>query len=713
MPALLQGPTISEVQGSMLSAPIAISEIKAALWAIGDEKSPGPDGFGARFFKASWDVTGPELCSAVKEFFTSGRLLKQLNHTIIAPIPKVDTPTAVSQFRPISCCNVVYKVISKVMAIRLSACLGSVIDEAQNAFVEGRQMTDNIFLLQELLRRYMIKRETRKCCLNIDIAKAYDTVSWDFLRFALTHLGFPTQFVAWIMECVTTASYSVRVNKGIHGHFQGKRGLRQGDPLSALLFVICVEILSRMIRFDTASPDFNFHQFCASTRLTHLVFADDIVLFCRGDIGSVRILMDCLRRFGRYSGLRINSDKSAVFLGSVPDGRDGGEDEASPILAATGFAVGTFPFRYLGIPVGPHELLERDYAPLFARISGYLSEWAKRNLSFAGRKELITSVLQGCEGFWLSVLPVPPGIIRKLIRLCRNFLWKSPRVRWSQLCTSRDEGGIGLRDIFVWNRCFMLKHLWHIMEERDSLWIRWVHHRYLRGGPNRPHVDALTWVVHDRDSPHIRGILMVRDLVMGMDRGDLTVAELLESWCIGGKFSVGMAYDALRQRRPEVPWSREVWPKHGTPKHCFLLWIATLQRLPTYDRLHFLDVDPRCRFCHAGEETHAHLFFLCPVSLHIWSEVCAQFRLPTTLTTIESALSWLRSRARGSNCLSRARVLSLSATVYYIWHARNARIFDSNQIPADSLIRLITTHVYRLLYARFPTATVMAMGNAD
>ena len=86
------GPTISVEQCIMLISPVTIAEIKEALWDVGDDKSPGPDGFGARFFKTSWDITGPEVCSAVKEFFSSGSLLKQLNHTIIAPIPKVDAP---------------------------------------------------------------------------------------------------------------------------------------------------------------------------------------------------------------------------------------------------------------------------------------------------------------------------------------------------------------------------------------------------------------------------------------------------------------------------------------------------------------------------------------------------------------------------------------------------------------------------------------------
>ena len=164
----------------------------------------------------------------------------------------------------------------------------------------------------------MLRGRLACCFLNVDLAKAYDTVSWEFLRYALGHLGFPPKFVAWIMECVCSASYSIKINKGIHGFFPGKRGLRQGDPLSPLLFVICMELLSRLLKKETAKSAFHFHKHCESLRLTHLIFADDIVLFCRGDVGSVRVLMGCLERFKVMSGLSVNVGKSSIFLGSVP-----------------------------------------------------------------------------------------------------------------------------------------------------------------------------------------------------------------------------------------------------------------------------------------------------------------------------------------------------------------------------------------------------------
>ena len=150
----------------MLEAPVSIAEIKVALWSIGDDKSPGPDGFSAKFFKASWDITGAELCAAVKEFFTNGKLLRQFNHTIISLVPKVDDPARVEHYRPIALCNVVYKIVSKIMTLRLGKCLGSLIDPAQSAFVEGRLMSDNIFLVQELLRNYNVTRETRLLLLE-------------------------------------------------------------------------------------------------------------------------------------------------------------------------------------------------------------------------------------------------------------------------------------------------------------------------------------------------------------------------------------------------------------------------------------------------------------------------------------------------------------------------------------------------------------------
>lgn len=141
---------------------VSDAEIKEAMFDIEDSKAPGPDGFTAKFFKASWGIIGKEVCLAIQEFFNSGKLLGELNATLISLVPKIPTPNKVSDFRPIACCNVLYKCISKVITNRIKGVLGKIVNENQSAFIVGRQITDNILFAQELLRGYKCTIENKK-----------------------------------------------------------------------------------------------------------------------------------------------------------------------------------------------------------------------------------------------------------------------------------------------------------------------------------------------------------------------------------------------------------------------------------------------------------------------------------------------------------------------------------------------------------------------
>ncbi|GJT02020.1 hypothetical protein Tco_0823189 [Tanacetum coccineum] len=152
------------------------SEIKEAMFSMGDEKSPGPDGFSAAFFKQAWHIVGVDVINAIREFFTNGKLLKELNHTIIALIPKVNAPSRINDYRPISCCNVLYKCISKIIANRIKHCLTNLVSPNQSAFIPGRSIADNILLTQELMHNYHLDRGPPRCAFKVDIQKAYDTV---------------------------------------------------------------------------------------------------------------------------------------------------------------------------------------------------------------------------------------------------------------------------------------------------------------------------------------------------------------------------------------------------------------------------------------------------------------------------------------------------------------------------------------------------------
>lgn len=255
------------------------------------------------FFKNAWGTIGDAFVGAIMEFFSLGSILKQINHTVISLVPKSGHTPHVGDF---SCCNVTYKVIAKILASRLRPILGNIVDHAQAAFVEGRSMIENIHLAQELMRQYNRKRVAPRCLLKIDLTKAYDSVSWDFLRDVLEGLHFPSRFVSWVMECVTSPTYSVALNGSMHGFLKGRKAIRQGDPLFSFLFVLCIEYFSRMLRAIMNDSDFNYHPKCGPLKITNLVFADDLMLFARGDVMSVKILMDSLSNFGLVSGLRLN-----------------------------------------------------------------------------------------------------------------------------------------------------------------------------------------------------------------------------------------------------------------------------------------------------------------------------------------------------------------------------------------------------------------------
>ncbi|GJT03135.1 hypothetical protein Tco_0824304 [Tanacetum coccineum] len=253
-------------------------ETKAAMFSIGENRAPGPDGFSLAFFKKSWDIVGNDICRAIWDFFVNGKLLKEINHTFLALIPKVSTPLRVTDYRPISCCNILYKCISKILTNRIIDRIKEVISDNQSAFIPGRRISNNILIMKELMHNYHIDRGPPRCAFKVDIQKAYDTVNWVFLRNILKCFGFHMTMVKWIMACVSSASFWLSINGDIHGFFQARRGLRQGDPLSPHLFTLVMEIVN-------------------------MCFADDLFIFTKGEVDSARLIMDSLDEFQKSSGL--------------------------------------------------------------------------------------------------------------------------------------------------------------------------------------------------------------------------------------------------------------------------------------------------------------------------------------------------------------------------------------------------------------------------
>ncbi|GJW44645.1 hypothetical protein Tco_0073444 [Tanacetum coccineum] len=295
---------------------VTTQEVKQAMFSMGDDKSPGPDGYTVAFFKEAWEIVATDVTDAVREFFTNGKLLKELNHTIIALIPKIQSPLRVNDYRPISCCNVLFKCISKILANRIKHSLEYLVSPNQSAFVPGRSISNNILLTQEIMHNYHLNRGTPRCAFKVDIQKAYHTVDWEFLRRILHGFGFHARIVSWIMECVSTTSYSICINGNLHGYFKGNRGLRQGDPLSLYLFTLIMEVLTLMLhRRVLDSGIFTYHMYCSRLDLINLCFADDLFIFTYRDVvHSAGIIKEALDEFKNASGLTPSLPKSTAYF---------------------------------------------------------------------------------------------------------------------------------------------------------------------------------------------------------------------------------------------------------------------------------------------------------------------------------------------------------------------------------------------------------------
>ncbi|KAL2224793.1 UNVERIFIED_CONTAM: hypothetical protein Sindi_3034800, partial [Sesamum indicum] len=437
----------NEEAGHLISA-FTPDDVKQAVFDIAEDKAPGPDGYSSGFFKAAWPVVGQEVTKAVLEFFSTGKLLKQVNSTLLALIPKVHTPMTVGDFRPISCCNVLYKIIAKLLVQRLSVVLDKIISPCQGAFIPRRSIGDNILLAQELLTGYN---------------QAYDTVEWDFLLAVLQLFGFPQTFTRWIEECVTTAAFSIGLNGNPHGFFTGARGLRQGDPLSPYLFVLVMEVLHLgLLQLIEQDLQFSYHWKCEPAKVFQLGFADDLLLFCRADLDSLRILKRGLDRFAEWSGLRLNVQKSHVIISRSAQGW---KDQ---ILAIMGFQEGQLPMRYLGLPLLSSRLSISDCQPLLLNIDARINGWEGISLSYAGRIQIIKSVLSAMSIYWASAFILPKAIIKQIEKRFRTM----ERHFYVGI---RQEGGQGIKDIGILNRSLIAKKLCDVIRcDRTSIWVEWL-----------------------------------------------------------------------------------------------------------------------------------------------------------------------------------------------------------------------------------------------
>lgn len=266
------------------------------------------------FFQSSWEFIKADLLAAMQHYHQHCSIVKSCNASFLSLIPKKKGARGLRDYRPISLIGSIYKIIAKVLANRLKRVMGKLVSNQQNAFIKGRQITDASLIANEVLD-WQLKQGNAGLLCKLDVEKAFNHLNWSHLISILRQMGFGDRWIKWIKFNISTVKYSVLINRSPVGFFSAQRGLRQGDPLSPFLFILAMEGLSRMLNkakqlqwlkgFDIGRD--------RAVNISHLLYADDTLIFCGADREQILYLNLTLLIFEVVSGLHINMLKSVIY----------------------------------------------------------------------------------------------------------------------------------------------------------------------------------------------------------------------------------------------------------------------------------------------------------------------------------------------------------------------------------------------------------------
>ncbi|XP_019430036.1 PREDICTED: uncharacterized protein LOC109337512 [Lupinus angustifolius] len=445
---------VTQEENTMLSRIPLEDEIRDAVFAKNGEGAPGPDGFGGCFFQEFWDIVGADMCHSVNHFFTQGWILPNLNSNNLILIPKFPSADKIEDFRPIALANFQFKIITKVLADRLAKIAHKIISQHQRGFIKDRHIHDCICIASEANNLLDHKTLGGNLALKPDVKKAFDTIDWRFLMDTLKAFGFHKSFIHWIEVILNSAKLSISVNGRTVGYFSCKRGVRQGDPLSPLLLCLAEEVISRGLTKLLEKGKFRSIVGPRIATPSHVLYADDILVFCRGIKRDLLAIKKLFNDYANVSGQCLNLSKCKFFSTQANTRKIG------KLTSWLGFGVGSLPFNYLGVPVFQGKPRVIHLQPITDRIINKLAKWKGCCLLIMGRVELGQEACNSC--------------------LAQSLL-------------SNQRRGLGIRSIKLLNEAAMLKLAWE-MNSSEQEWATYYKSRLCRNKePKSSYIKSSIW----------------------------------------------------------------------------------------------------------------------------------------------------------------------------------------------------------------------------
>jgi hypothetical protein len=407
---------VNEQDNEELEKPFSELEIKDSAFSMEKNTAPGPDHIPVEFYQHCWDIIKGDLVDLFEDFHNSKLDIGRFNYGIITLLPKVKEANNIKQYRPICLLNVVYKIFTKTLMLRLDKIMGKIINRSQSGFLKDRNIMDGILALHEILHDTKIRKRDG-LILKLDFEKAYDKLNWDFLQDCLRQRGFGSKWCDWIKLVINSGTVSVKVNNSTGSYFKSGRGVRQGDPLSPFLFNIAVDTLAKMINLAQRN---NLIKGLVSEYIENgiavLQYADDTILCIQDNKEQAAYLKLLLYLYEDMSGLKINFNKSEVIMVS--------QEESKSLDFSNMFncSVGTWPIKYLGVPVAGSRIRIADWLPICEKIMKRLDGWKGSALSLGERLVLVNSCLRNLPVYAMSMFWLPNTILEKMDTAREKFL---------------------------------------------------------------------------------------------------------------------------------------------------------------------------------------------------------------------------------------------------------------------------------------------------
>ena len=439
---------LSDLEQESLEGEITYEEAAQTLKRMKNNKSPGNSGYTVEFFKFFFSRIGHFLVRSLNHGFHVGKLSVTQRQGVITCIPKEGKNNQLlSNWRPISLLNVSYKIASACLTNRVKSVLDKLVNKNQKGFLPNRYINENLSLMYDILS-YTESEQIPGMLLLVDFHKAFDSISWTFIDKVLDFFKFGPDFKKWVKTFYNEISSCVSVNGKYSQYFNMGRGVRQGDPLSPYLFLLCAEVLTRMLCENRLIKGLKIKD--KEAFLSQ--FADDTAIFLDGSKESFCQCIDNLSTFANMSGLSINYTKTiVVWLGSKKNSNErfmrdrnflwdpGGPDETT--------------FKYLGIKFSTNinKIVDLNFENKINEIEKLLKVWSQRSLTPYGKITVIKTLAISKLTYLLTNLPDPGReFLKRIDNLFFKFLWdqKPNKISKTQMFLDREDGGFKMVNIF-------------------------------------------------------------------------------------------------------------------------------------------------------------------------------------------------------------------------------------------------------------------------